>query len=101
METINVKIFNQPGYCSLEAHAGCITLFPFEYRSDENKWYFWHDAQNLPFHPVIFDGPDFPMEYFMHLCRAKYFTSTGTDTWVQDVKIIAGKKYLKVAPKWV
>ena len=98
METINIKITNEPGYGTLQAYVNSTFLFPFEYRDDEDKWYFWHDSRLLPFHPVTFDGQEFPMEYFMHLCRAKYFIATGIDTWVKDAKIISGKKYLKAAP---
>ena len=92
---INIKIEDQLGCCSLSAHAGCIFLFSFEYRAWENKWYFW---PNTDFNPTVFDKPEFPMEYFENLCRAKYFCLTGTDVWPDSVKIIAGKKYLKVAP---
>ena len=95
METINIKIINQSGYCSLEATCGCLHLFNFEYRSWDEKWYFW---PNTDFNPTIFEGAEFPMEYFKNLCRAKYFCETGTDIWPENVKIVAGKKYLKPAP---
>ena len=92
---INIKITNQPRYCSLEAHAGSIFLFPFEYRKDEDKWYFW---SNTDFNPTIFEGAEFPKEYFENLCKSKYFCITGTDEWPTYVNIVAGKKFLKVAP---
>jgi len=94
METINISIKTK-GYNTLEATSGCLSLFYFEYRDWEDKWYFW---PNTDFNPTVFDKPEFPMEYFENLCRAKYFCLTGTDVWPDGIKIIAGKKYLKVAP---
>ena len=41
---------------------------------------------------------DAPKDYFENLCKAKYFCETGTDIWPENVKIVAGKKYLKPAP---
>ena len=92
---INIKIEKATGYCSCYARCGCYTLFQFEYRNYEDKWYFW---PNTDFHPTIFEGSEFPMEYFENLCKAKYFCETGTDEWPDTIKIIAGKKFLKVAP---
>ena len=80
METINIKIKTK-GYNTLEATSGCLSLFYFEYRDWEYKWYFW---PNTDFNPTVFDGAKFPKDYFENLCKA--------------IKIIAGKKYLKVAP---
>jgi hypothetical protein len=98
MDTVRVKIIEYPGYCSLEARAGSVILFPFEYRQSEDKWYFWADEKMNPFVPTIFEGAEFPMEYFNNLCKARYFTLTGTDIWPSKVQIVAGKKFLKVAP---
>ena len=92
---VNISIVNATGYCSLTAFAGRISLFQFEYRTDENKWYFW---PNTDFNPTIFEGAEFPKEYFENLCRAKYFCITGTDDWPTYVNIVAGKKFLNVAP---
>lgn len=92
---VNIKIENMSGSCSLTAHAGAILLFYFEYRDWENKWYFW---PNTDFNPTVFDKPEFPMEYFENLCKAKYFCLTGTDDWPTYINIVAGKKFLKVAP---
>lgn len=91
MKTINIKIKTK-GYNTLEATSGCLSLFYFEYRDWENKWYFW---PNTNFNPTVFDKPEFPMEYFENLCKAKYFCLTGTDVWPDSIKIIAGKKLLK------
>ena len=90
---INIKI-ETTAYCSLFATCGRYTLFQFEYRTDEDKWYFW---PNTDFNPTIFEGSEFPMEYFINLCKAKYFCITGTDEWPTYVNV-ANKKYLKVAP---
>lgn len=93
MKTINIKI---TGNGTLEAMCGCLYLFTFEYRDwYDKKWYFW---PNSDFNPTILDGPEFPVEYFNNLCKAKYFCLTGTDVWPEEVKIIAGKKLLKAAP---
>ena len=94
METINIKIETEGGR-TLSAKCGCLQLFLFEYRDDDKKWCFW---PNDWFAPTIIEGEEFPAEYFSNLCRAKYFCWTGTDVWPENVKIVAGKKYLKPAP---
>ena len=89
---VNIKIENTSGSCSLTAHAGAILLFYFEYRDWENKWYFW---PNTDFNPTVFDKPEFPMEYFENLCKAKYFICMHIDEYPEEVNVVAGKKYLK------
>lgn len=91
---INVKIEDHAGYCTLSAMCGRYELFGFEYREDEDKWYFW---PNTDFNPTIFEGSEFPMEYFKNLCKAKYFCITGTDEWPTHINVM-NQKYLKVAP---
>lgn len=51
-------------------------LFQFAYRKDEQgnngRWLFWLTHHN---HPTIFAcaRKDFPMQFFLDACRAKYF----------------------------
>lgn len=98
MDIVSIKIIEYPGYCSLEARAGNIVLFPFEYRQSEDKWYFWADEKANPSSPTIFEGAEFPMEYFNNLCKARYFTLSGTDVWLDKVQIVSGKQLLNVEP---
>ena len=85
---INVSI-QKTGDCTLSTMCGRYELFDFEYRENEDKWYFW---PNTDYNPTIFEGSEFPMDYFVNLCKAKYFCITGTDVWptyvnTSDVKI--------------
>lgn len=92
---INIKI-ERNQYGSQFAIAGYMTLFQFEARNTIGpQWYFW-PAGN--YSPVIFDGEEFPMDYFTNLCRAKYFVEFGIDKFPDTVKIVKGKKLLKYAP---
>lgn len=89
---LNIKI-NKNQYGSRFAVAGIVTLFQFEPRNTIGpEWFFWPNGQSTP---VIFHGEEFPMEYFVNLCKAKFFADFGVDEYPDSVKIVQGKKHLK------
>ena len=95
MKVLEIRIIKNQ-YGSLFAYDGLRELFQFEERGTDGglgtgMWFFWpHGTYN----PVKFTG-EFPMKYFLNLCKAYAFV-LGEDTDLADeVKIIEGKKFIK------
>ena len=96
MEPIRVKI-EQNAHGNLFAIVGhpklYTTLFRFKQEDCTGpQWQFYPEGE---YQPVIFEGKEFPKEYFENLCKAKYFICMHIDEYPEEVNVVAGKKYLK------
>jgi hypothetical protein len=92
MEAIKIGI-EQNAHGNLFAAAGRTTLFRF--RQDNvtgPQWRFYPEGE---YQPVIFEGEEFPTEYFENLCKAKYFIEMHVDRYPESVQVVKGKKLLK------
>ena len=92
MEPIRIGI-EQNAHGNLFATAGRTTLFRF--RQDNvtrPQWRFYPEGEHQP---VIFTGEEFPEEYFVNLCKAKYFIEMHVDQYPESVEVVKGKKFLK------
>ena len=92
MESIRIGI-EQNQYGNLFATAGRNTLFRFRQDSVIGpQWMFYPEGE---YAPVIFEGEEFPEEYFNNLCKATYFIQMHVDEYPQSVEVVKGRKYLK------
>ena len=95
---MEITIVKNPNSTSLFAvpNDSIYALFQFEWRSGkfggEKGWYFWPRGN---YDPQIFKvkKKDFPMDYFINLCRAKSFILNPTDL-NQEVIVTNGENFI-------
>ena len=93
-KVLEIAIIKPQGRESLFAWANGRELFQFEERGIDDglgrgQWFFWPRGN---FNPVKFKG-DFPMAYFVNLCKAYAFI-LGEEEEMADQVVITGKKYI-------
>lgn len=91
--TIDITI-TKDEYGQLRANKNGLCLLKFEWREEEGDWYFWL-ANN--YCPTVFEGREFPMEFFTDACRAMAFVTRWYrgDRLPDGIQIVSGKKFLK------
>jgi len=90
MKTIEITILKDENglLYALDGPGRSNVLFPFQYR-ESGDWFFW---LNGLFTPAVFEGGEFPTDYFRDACRAKHFIRTGE--MPDGITIIKGKKLI-------
>lgn len=58
-------------YGHMKAVEDGLNLFEFEFRHDDDAWYFWMPGREYA--PCVIPGKKFPMNYFLDACRARHF----------------------------
>ena len=96
MEPIRIRI-EQSAYGNLFATVGHTKFYTtlFRFRQDNvtgPQWRFYPEGE---YQPVIFEGEEFPTEYFENLCKAKYFIEMHVDQYPESMEVVKGKKFLK------
>ena len=96
MEPIRIRI-EKNGYGELFATVGSQKFYTnlFCFAPDNTtvpQWRFYPEEDGSP---VIFDGEQFPEDYFKNLCKAKYFIAMHVDQYPEEVKVVKGNKHLK------
>jgi len=88
---INITV-RKDRYGSKFAFAGDHELFQFEERTHNGaQWYFW-PAGN--YNPTVFNGKEFPMNYFVDACKAKYMLDMKETSLPEKVNVVGGKSRL-------
>ena len=98
---IKVKIIrayndNLAAHCIDESTGHISELFQFDYRKELLAWLFWMTGN---YTPQNFSGKEFPEQYFIDACKAKYLILYGK-CLPESVEIVSGKELItqKIQP---